>query len=98
MNKSISICNYSIMSALALAYLFIAVGCSQPGSASKTTSGHWIGTWASSAQEVEAQLMPADFKRLDDTTIRQIVRVSVGGERVSVRLSNHFAYCCFYRW
>ncbi len=52
---------------------------------------HWVGTWASSAQEVEADLMPAEFKQLNDTTIRQVVRVSGGGEKIRVRFSNAFA-------
>lgn len=49
------------------------------------------GTWAASAQEVEAALMPQEFQRLDDTTIRQIVRVSAGGDKLQVRFSNAFA-------
>ncbi len=52
---------------------------------------HWVGTWASSAQEVEAKLMPEQFQQLSDTTLRQIVRVSIGGDRLRVRLSNAFA-------
>ena len=55
------------------------------------TPKHWIGTWATSAQEVEAKLMPAEHQKLDNTTLRQVVRVSAGGDIISVRFSNAFA-------
>jgi len=55
------------------------------------TDYHWVGTWASSAQEVETKLMPSTFQKLDDTTLRQVVRVSIGGEKVRIRFSNAFA-------
>ncbi len=43
---------------------------------------HWVGTWSSSPVEVG----PA----YEDVTLRQIVRISIGGDRVRVRLSNRF--------
>jgi hypothetical protein len=45
---------------------------------------HWVGTWTASPQ---AASKPVEFK---GQTIRQIVRVSIGGKRVRVRLSNAF--------
>ena len=50
----------------------------------------WVGTWASSVQEVEAGLMPDNYQDLNDTTIRQVVRVSIGGSQARIRLSNAF--------
>jgi lysophospholipase L1-like esterase len=49
----------------------------------------WIGTWASSQQIPEPRnaLAPED---LTDTTLRQIVRISGGGSRIRLRLSNAF--------
>lgn len=49
----------------------------------------WVGAWAS------AQLAPDDKNRLapedyPDATVRQIVRLSLGGETLRVRLSNAF--------
>ena len=52
---------------------------------------HWVGTWAASPQ------MPVDVGGLNpadagfnNQTIRMIVRVSIGGEQIRVRLSNAF--------
>jgi hypothetical protein len=51
--------------------------------------GRWVGAWAS-AQQVpeERNALPADA--LTDATLRQIVRLTVGGERLRVRISNVF--------
>jgi lysophospholipase L1-like esterase len=45
----------------------------------------WVGTWTASPQAAEP---PA--ATLQDQTVRQIVRTSVAGNRVRVRLSNEF--------
>ena len=52
-------------------------------------SEHWVGSWAASQQIPEPQnaLPPAD---LTDATLRQIVRLSTGGKRLRVQLSNAF--------
>jgi lysophospholipase L1-like esterase len=44
----------------------------------------WVGTWSASPQAAGS---PVEFK---GQTIRQIVRVSIGGKQVRVRLSNAF--------
>ena len=50
---------------------------------------HWIATWATAQQIPEPQnALPAEAWQ--GTTIRQIVRLSVGGSRLRVRLSNAF--------
>jgi lysophospholipase L1-like esterase len=46
--------------------------------------GHWVGTWSASPQ---AASRPVE---LNGQTFRQIVRVSIGGTRVRVRLSNAY--------
>jgi lysophospholipase L1-like esterase len=49
----------------------------------------WVGTWAASPQLTEdANLPPAPG--LADTTLRQVVHVSIGGSRLRVRFSNAF--------
>ncbi len=49
----------------------------------------WVGTWAASPQLTEdANLPPAPA--VGDTTLRQVVRVSIGGRRLRVRVSNAF--------
>jgi len=55
------------------------------------SAGHelWVGTWACSPQPLDSSVAPPnpDFS---DTTLRQIVHVSVGGTRIRVRFSNAF--------
>lgn len=74
-----------------LAVLFLACVTAVAGFAQPASGPHWVGTWDASVQEVEAKLVPAGFEKLDDTTIRQWVHVSLGGTQLRVRLSNAFA-------
>jgi lysophospholipase L1-like esterase len=46
----------------------------------------WVGTWTASPQSPRG-VMPARFL---NQTVRQIVRVSIGGSKIRVRLSNEF--------
>ncbi|GGP86456.1 SGNH/GDSL hydrolase family protein [Saccharothrix coeruleofusca] len=60
-----------------------------------TTGQDWVGTWASMPQLTEPHNMPpapftGDGVVLVDSTLRQTVRVSVGGERMRLRFSNAF--------
>jgi lysophospholipase L1-like esterase len=48
----------------------------------------WVGTWAASPQPA-GDLIPTPSS-LEDQTIRQIIRTSIGGERVRVSISNAF--------
>lgn len=51
--------------------------------------GHWVGTWATSPQLADlAEQPPAPG--FVDSTLRQIVHVSVGGTKIRVRFSNAF--------
>ena len=68
------------------ALLFAAV-LATPAVAADTQ--RWVGTWAASQQTVEpANLPPAPG--FTDTTVRQVVRVSIGGSRLRLRFSNEF--------
>src|ERR687885_313317 len=51
--------------------------------AARAATPHWIGTWGSSPQ-------PDSKTTLNNQTVRNIVHVSAGGRRVSVRLTNAF--------
>jgi hypothetical protein len=56
-------------------------------------NGNWIGTWSASPQPVwDADfLAPINFPRnLWNQTIRQVARVSIGGKKVRVVLSNEY--------
>lgn len=54
-----------------------------------SSNGAWIGTWGTAQQIVEPRNMPPE-PGLSNNTLRQIVRVSIGGERLRVRFSNEF--------
>ena len=50
---------------------------------------HWVASWASAQQVPEPQnSLAADA--LDDATLRQLVRLSIGGASLRVRVSNQF--------
>ena len=66
---------------LAIAGLSIAPA---PMAKDATRDVHWVATWSASPQAAGSPL------RLNGQTIRQIVRVSMGGKLVRVRLSNAF--------
>ena len=71
--------------ALALAGLLQAL----PGGAAAVQSPRWVATWAASQQLVEPRNLPP-APAFTDTTIRQLVRVSIGGRQIRVRFSNAF--------
>jgi lysophospholipase L1-like esterase len=50
---------------------------------------HWVGTWASSPQLAGSSDEPP-APGFSDTTLRQIVHVSIGGTKIRVRFSNAF--------
>lgn len=50
---------------------------------------HWVTTWATSPQLTEERNLPP-APGLTNNTLRQIVHVSVGGERLRVHVSNAF--------
>lgn len=77
--------------AILMAVLIVGSGCTRESTALQVINSRWMGTWATSAQEVESKLMPSDYQALDNTTIRQVVRVSAGGDALRVRFSNAFA-------
>ena len=79
-----SLCRFAAVAAI----LFLAATTAAPQT-DKADDEKWVGTWASSPQPVDSSVTPPnpDFA---DTTLRQIVHVSVGGTRIRVRFSNAF--------
>ncbi len=72
------------------AALFATPGLAAQEPASAVAAGrHWVGTWAASPQGIAASGAPrlAAFAR---QTLREVVRVSMGGDTVRVRLSNEY--------
>src|SRR3954454_9332201 len=64
--------------AIALAVAVLAV----PATEARAGT-HWVTTWGASTQ-------PDSRRTLTNLTIRQIVHISVGGNRVRLRISNAF--------
>jgi lysophospholipase L1-like esterase len=65
------------------------------GENSSQASRQWVNTWVAMPQLTEPHNMPpppftGDDLVLADSTLRQTVRVSVGGQRVRLRISNAF--------
>jgi lysophospholipase L1-like esterase len=66
------------------------------GDATAPAAGaHWVHTWSATPQLTEPHNMPpgpftGTGRVLADTTLRQTVRVSVGGRRLRLRFSNAF--------
>ncbi len=63
--------------------------CASSGDTTKTTE-KWVGTWGTAEQLIEPSNMPPK-PGLSNNTLRQIVCVSLGGNRLRVRFSNEFS-------
>jgi len=77
--------------ALVLFIVLIGFAASIPTAAQTATSdGHWVSAWGSSVLEpVHLPGVPPE-PPIADKTIRMVIRPTVGGRRVRVRLSNEF--------
>jgi lysophospholipase L1-like esterase len=60
-----------------------------PVAAAGAAEGRWVGTWTASPQLTEPANLPPE-PGLADSTLRQVVHVSLGGKRLRVRFSNAF--------
>lgn len=73
---------------------FFLLGCIGKKLSVLETAGNeskkWVGTWATAPQLVEPHNMPP-APGLTDNTLRQVVRVSIGGDMLRLRLSNAFS-------
>lgn len=72
--------------------LSLSLSCSlkKTSSAAAERSSGWVGTWATAPMQVEPHNMPPD-PGLSNNTLRQIVRVSIGGDKLRLRLSNAYS-------
>jgi lysophospholipase L1-like esterase len=68
------------ISVTAAVLVFQAVGLATEGPAGR----RWVGTWSASSQAASAPL------HISGQTLRQIVRTSIGGDSVRIRLSNQY--------
>jgi lysophospholipase L1-like esterase len=76
-----------IIALLNLSFLFSCH--SQPAGIS-TTAQQWVGTWSTAPQLVETGNMPPS-PGLSNNSLRQVIRVSIGGDTLRVRFSNEFS-------
>jgi lysophospholipase L1-like esterase len=53
------------------------------------TNDHWVGTWATAPQLTEPNNLPPP-PGLTSNTLRQVVHVSIGGNKLRLRFSNAF--------
>jgi lysophospholipase L1-like esterase len=59
------------------------------GAAGAASERHWVGTWATGPQLTETSNNPP-APGLANNTLRQVVRVSIGGSRLRLRFSNQY--------
>lgn len=91
-NRYFSFRFYTIIFLLAFlnpGFSFASEGAVDP-SKPKATSDNWVGTWSTAPQLVEPHNMPP-APGLTNNTLRQIVRVSIGGNTLRLRFSNAFS-------
>jgi len=74
---------------LFLQFFFLILSC-QILAQSKSKTENWVGTWACAQMLVEPNNMPP-APGLSENTLRQIIRVSIGGKRMRLRFSNIFS-------
>jgi lysophospholipase L1-like esterase len=77
-----------VLTALAiLLFTLIFVAC---GESKLNPDEVWVGTWSTAPQLVEPYNMPP-APGLSHNTLRQVVRVSLGGDSLRIRFSNEFS-------
>jgi lysophospholipase L1-like esterase len=60
------------------------------GQSDRGAKKRWVGTWSTGVQLVETRNNPP-APGLTDNTLRQVVRVSIGGEVLKVKFSNEYS-------
>jgi lysophospholipase L1-like esterase len=85
----------SLAGVLAVAAGVVAQSAETPAAGSPVAAGQWVNTWTSMPQLTEpGNMPPPPFTQaglvMADTTLRQTVRVTVGGPHLRLRFSNAF--------
>lgn len=66
-------------------------GCQSGNNAGDSDTGQkWVSTWSTAPQLVEPRNMPPD-PGLSNNSLRQLLRVSIGGEYLRMRFSNEYS-------
>ena len=56
----------------------------------QATAQNWVGTWATAPQTVVKSFMPYN-NNMSNRSVRQVVKVSIGGETIRLKLSNIYS-------
>lgn len=70
--------------------LIFLCSCTLSGYTNTGSKKVWVGSWSTATQLVEPGNMPP-VPGLSDNTLRQVIRVSLGGEILRVKFSNEFS-------
>ena len=73
-----------------VALCILLISCSLFGDSNTDPATRWVGTWSTAPQLVEPGNMPPE-PGLSHNTLRQVVRVSLGGDSLRVRFTNEFS-------
>src|SRR5260370_22747477 len=82
-----------LLSSTGLAVGMLALAAAPLGVANAAGTQPWITTWAATPAPRWAEELPAPFnvpETLEGQTVRQIARISVGGDQLRIVLSNEF--------
>ncbi|HTV09383.1 MAG TPA: SGNH/GDSL hydrolase family protein [Candidatus Aquilonibacter sp.] len=79
-----------LAAAVVVGLLACAVGARGADRNAKKIEPHWVATWATSQVGPEPSQPQLTDEQLTDTTVRQIVHLSIGGTTLRVQLSNAF--------
>jgi len=75
---------------ISLSFLLLLAVCSPETTGISNSDEEWVGTWRTAPQLVEPHNNPP-APGLSHNTIRQVVRVSLGGDSLRVQFSNEFS-------
>jgi hypothetical protein len=81
--------NWNLLFALTITFVLLS-SCGLWATSNKTLEKNWVGTWATAPQLVEPHNMPPE-PGLTNNSLRQVVRVSIGGDTLRVKFSNEFS-------
>ena len=85
----VSLRRRAIISVATLAFIFAGLPGAQYALAKGGDDEHWVGTWG--ASPMSATSVPGSTNAgFSNQTVRHVAHISVGGERVRVRLSNAY--------
>lgn len=73
-----------------LLFTLLLNSCNKPEIENPSNPTIWIGTWGTAQQLVEPHNIPPK-PGLSNNTLRQVVRVSIGGDRLRMSFSNEFS-------